>query len=539
MKANYLLALLFLSTFTGLNAQSQKPKLVVGIVVDQMRQEYLYRFGDRFQDDGFKRLMGEGFMFKNMHYNYIPTKTAPGHASIYTGTTPAIHGIAGNDWYQPDLEREVYCVEDEHYNTVGSDSDNGQMSPNRLQATTITDELMLFSQYKSKVLSMSLKDRGAVLPAGHRGDAFWYDNSTGDFITSTYYMSELPKWVSQFNKRRLADDYLSKTWNTLYDISTYKASSEDNDSAEKTLNGLFKGFPYDMREIKNDYGILRNTPFGNDILADLFIAALDNNDFGKDNYTDVIAISFSATDYMGHDSGPYSIEVEDAYLRLDHNIAAILKKLDEKVGKGNYTVFLTADHAVAPIPQYMKNNKFGTDYFNKSSEVKELSKLLNLKYGEAKWIEYSINNQLYLDHDLLREKKIDIDEMADYIAQYMADIEGVQFVYTANEIKTTPWSDTDIKGKLARGYNIKRSGDVMYEFYPGWLNTQTGDATTHGSGYSYDTHVPMLWYGNGIKKGESVMKHNITDIAPTLSMLLNISLPNGATGEPLYELFDH
>ncbi|MEQ8478072.1 alkaline phosphatase PafA [Fulvivirga sp.] len=537
MRATYLFTIAFLSIFSGLSAQNEKPKLVVGIVVDQMRQEYLLRFGDRFQEGGFKRLMDDGFVFKNMHYNYIPTKTAPGHASIYTGTTPAVHGITGNDWYQPDLEREVYCVEDEHYKTVGSDSDNGQMSPKRLQATTITDELMLFSQYKSKVLSMSLKDRGAVLPGGHRGEAYWYDNSIGDFITSTYYMDKLPDWVSQFNKRGLTKSYLSKTWNTLYDINTYTASSEDADSAEKTLNGLFTSFPYDLSKVKDDFGIIRNTPFGNDILADLFVSALDNNDFGKDNYTDFIAISFSATDYMGHDSGPYSIEVEDAYLRLDQNIAAMLKKLDEKVGKGNYTVFLSADHAVAPIPQYMKNNKFGTDYFNKRSEVKELTAVLNQKYGEAKWIEYAINNQLYLDHDLLRERKIDIDEMADFIADYLTDVDGVQFVYTASEIKLTPWSDQDMKGKFARGYNIKRSGDVMYEFYPGWINAGSSDATTHGSGYSYDTHVPMLWYGNGIKKGESVKRYNITDIAPTLSMLLNISLPSGATGELLYELF--
>ena len=536
MRIAYIFITLFLSTSSLLNAQIEKPKLVVGIVVDQMRQEYLLRFGDRFQEGGFNRLMEDGFVFKNMHYNYVPTKTAPGHASIYTGTTPAIHGIVGNDWYQTDLEREVYCVEDHNYKTVGTDSDNGEMSPLRLQATTITDELMLFSQYKSKVLSMSLKDRGAVLPGGHRGNSFWYDNSSGDFITSTYYMAELPQWVSQFNKRKLAKLYLSKTWNTLYDISTYTASGEDADSSEKTLNGLFTQFPYDMSKVKNDYGILRNTPFGNDILADLFLAALDNNDYGKDEYTDFIAISFSATDYMGHDSGPYSVEVEDAYLRLDQNIAAMLTKLDQTVGKGNYIIFLTADHGVAPIPRYMKDHKLDADYFDKRMELDKLSELLNQKYGDSKWIEYAINNQIYLDHDLLRESKIDINEMANFIADYLSDIDGIQFVYTSSQIKLTAWSDMDVKGKLARGYNFKRSGDIMYELIPGWL-TKTNDATTHGSGYSYDNHVPMLWYGNGIKKGESVKKHNITDIAPTLSMLLNISLPSGAIGEPLYELF--
>lgn len=539
MRKIHFFTLLILTLSSITNAQNEKPKVVVGIVVDQMRQEYLYRFGSRFEEGGFKRLMGEGFVFKNMHYNYIPTKTAPGHASIYTGATPAVHGIAGNDWYQPDLEREVYCVEDENYKTVGSDSDNGQMSPLRLQATTITDELMLFSQYKSKVLSMSLKDRGAVLPGGHRGDAFWYDDDTGDFITSTYYMDKLPEWVSQFNKAKHAKSYLNKTWNTLYDISTYTASSKDDEASEKTLNGLLTTFPYDLSKIKDNYGILRNTPFGNDILADLFVTAMDNNDFGKDNYTDFIAISFSSTDYMGHDSGPYSIEVEDAYLRLDKNIAAILSKLDEKVGKGNYTVFLSADHAVAPIPQYMKDHQFNGDYFDKRAEIKKLSEVLNAKFGEAKWVEYTINNQIYLDHDLLRAKKIDLDEMAGFVAKYMSDLEGVQFVYASSEIRATAWSDQDVKGRLARGYNVKRSGDVMYELYPGWLNKLSGDATTHGSGYSYDTHVPMLWYGAGIKKGESVHKHNITDIAPTLSMLLNISLPSGAIGEPLYELFDH
>ena len=313
MKRAYIFTTLLLAVSNLLIAQNEKPKLVVGIVVDQMRQEYLYRFGDRLQEGGFKRLMDEGFVFKNMHYNYIPTKTAPGHASIYTGTTPAIHGIAGNDWYQPDLEKEVYCVKDDNFKTVGSDSDNGQMSPNRLQATTITDELLLFSQYKSKVLSMSLKDRGAVLPGGHRGDAFWFDNSTGDFITSTYYMDKLPLWVSQFNKKGLTNSYLSKTWNTLYDINTYTASSDDNDSAEQPLDGLFNSFPYDLSKIKDDFGIIRNTPFGNDILTDLFLAAFDNNDFGKDDYTDFIAISFSAPDYIGHDSGPYSIHFATPY----------------------------------------------------------------------------------------------------------------------------------------------------------------------------------------------------------------------------------
>jgi arylsulfatase A-like enzyme len=297
------------------------------------------------------------------------------------------------------------------------------------------------------------------------------------------------------------------------------------------------GFPYDLSTIDKDYDLILNTPFGNDVLTNFILSALDNNDFGTDDYTDFFMISFSATDYIGHDSGPYSVEVEDTYLRLDKNIAEILNRLDEKIGKGNYTVFLTSDHGVSSISQYLKSRNFSEGTFQKNEVVSNLRKVLSEKYGEGQWLEYAINNQFFLNHDLIKEKGLDLNTMSKCITDFLLEIEGISEAYTANEVRQFSLDERGIKGMLARGYNSKRSGDVVYELHPGWLLPYKNDATNHFSGYTYDTHVPMLWYGNGIKKGFSVKYQTITNIAPTVSMMLDITLPNGATADPLYELF--
>ncbi len=519
-------------------AQSEKSKLVVGIVVDQMRQEYLYRFENRFGEDGFKKLMNEGFMFKNAHYNYIPTKTGPGHSSVYTGTTPAIHGIIANDWWDKKQGKYINCVGDDRFHTIGSDSKHGEVSIKNLLSTTITDELLLFTQSRSLVYGISLKDRCATLPAGHGGQAFWYDKDYGNIITSSYYLNELPNWIKEFNSRKLADKYLSMTWNTLYDIDTYKESGPENEPGEQNINGLMSKFPYDLSKLEVDYDNLIATPFGNDLLTDFAIATLDNIDFGKDQYTDFLAISFSATDYIGHDSGPYSVEIEDTYLRLDKNIATIIKKLDEKIGKGNYTLFLTSDHAVAAMPTYLKNRKFSTGYFNKDENVKALSAVLVEKYGDKPWIDNVSNEQVFLNHDSILESKIDIEEISQFIVNYFLKLDGIANAFTAGEVREFSLVGNDLKSQLARGFNPARSGDIILVLQPGWLRMSSTSATNHSTGYNYDTHVPLLWYGNGIKKGSSVKFRPITDIAPTLSMMLEIGLPSGATGQPLYELFD-
>ncbi|RYY18950.1 MAG: alkaline phosphatase family protein, partial [Chitinophagaceae bacterium] len=323
----------------------QRPKLVVGIVVDQMRWDYLYRYYDRYSAGGFKRMLTQGFSCENAFIPYTPTYTAAGHTCVYTGSIPAINGIIGNSWYRRDLKRAWYCAEDSTVISVGSTSSAGKMSPRNMWTTTITDELRLATNFNSKSIGIALKDRGAILPAGHSANAaYWFDNSSGGWITSTYYMNELPDWVKKINDKKLPDQYLQKNWNTIYPINTYKQSTEDNKSYEAILPGEDNTFPHETASITtNKYETFRNTPYGNTFTFDLAKAAIDGEQLGQRGATDFLALSFSSTDYVGHAFGPNSIEVEDTYLRLDQELAAFYALLDAKLGKGQYLVFLTAD----------------------------------------------------------------------------------------------------------------------------------------------------------------------------------------------------
>ncbi|MBL3656776.1 alkaline phosphatase PafA [Fulvivirga sediminis] len=520
-------------------AQGQKPKLIVGIVVDQMRQEYLYRFNDKFGEDGFNRLINEGFMFKNAHFNYVPTYTGPGHTSVYTGSTPAIHGIIANDWYAKELKHHIYCASDSTEQTVGSSSSKGEMSPRNLLTTTITDELKLATQKRAKTIGISMKDRGAIFPAGHLGEAYWYDTKTGNFITSTYYKNQLPKWLDDFNDEKLAKKYLSGKWEPINKISSYTASGSDDNNYEGDFYGqgnvLGNGYKLD----KKNFGQLPATPFGNDILKDLAIATIERENLGKGAETDFLAISFSSTDYIGHRFGPNSVEVEDTYIRLDRNIASILKKLDEQVGEGNYTVFLTADHAVAEVPQYFVDNKIPSGYFVHNLQ-KEINTFLSKKFGDGDWVENVSNMQVFLNYETVSQNKSTLHEIQEEVAHYLMTLTGIKETYPAYMIHNLDYETQGIKGLLTRGYNQKRSGDVLYVLEPSWLESgqlEGNTGSTHGSTYTYDTHVPMLFFGNSVKHGVSVKYHPITDIAPSIAMILDIMLPNGATGQPADELF--
>ncbi|HJR99654.1 MAG TPA: alkaline phosphatase family protein, partial [Flavobacterium sp.] len=373
---------LLFSTITVFNVSAQqRPKLVVGIVVDQMKMEYLYRFSDDFSNNGFKRLMNDGYVFHNTHYNYMPTYTGPGHASIYTGTTPAIHGIVGNTWFDKSVGKNRYCTDDASVSILGTgDLDEGQMSPLNLQSTTMTDELRLATNFKGKVIGISVKDRGAILPAGHFANwAFWMSDS-GNFISSTFYGKQLPNWVVDFNSKKLYETYLSKDWTLLKSESVYDKSIADDNPYEGLLYGSKNPvFPYALKEMyaKKGAKVIKSTPFGNDFLADFAKDAIANEDLGTDAITDFLALSFSSTDYIGHLTAPHSREVQDTYLRLDETIADFLNYLDKKVGKGNYLVFLTADHAAAENVNFLKDNKYAVeavDYKKLSDKLHEFSK---------------------------------------------------------------------------------------------------------------------------------------------------------------------
>jgi predicted AlkP superfamily pyrophosphatase or phosphodiesterase len=547
MKKILLFLLCVQAAFVSVSQSSERPKLVVGIVVDQMRQEYLYRFAPKFAEGGFKRLMNEGFMLKNAHYNYVPTITGPGHASVYTGSTPAIHGIISNEWYDKELKKEVNCVNDPQQKPVGSLEGKGSVSPWRLLSSTITDELKLFTQRRSRVISISFKDRGAVLPGGHLANAaYWYDGKSGKFITSTYYMNQLPDWVEKFNARNLSDQYLNQEWKTYYPIEKYIESGPDDSPYEQKFAGKDKPvFPYDLKSLRKkngDLDFLASVPFANDFLTEMVKASLPGEQLGKHDVTDFLAISYSTTDIIGHAMGPNSVEIEDTYIRLDKNLEDLFKTLDATVGSKNYTVFLTADHAVNDVAQQLVDNHIPGGYFSTSKTKALLNDFLQKYFPGKNLIDTIDDNQVFFDHDAFQHdpKTSGVEMMiaTELAMNFLIAQEGVADAFSESMIRQGRYDEAGIKGMVIRGYNQKRSGDLVFVLQPGWYNATKIQGTTHGSPYAYDTNVPILFYGKGIKKGMSVRYHTTTDIAPTLSVLLNIKFPSGCTGRPVEELFE-
>ena len=529
-------AVILMANFSFGQSNSDNPKLVVGIVVDQMRYDYLTRFENRFGEGGFKRMMNEGFNCKNNHFNYIPTYTGPGHASIYTGTTPKYHGIISNNWYDKDEKKTVYCAGDESVVSVGTEGAEGQMSPHRMKTTTFADENRLFTQMNGKSIGVSLKDRGAILPAGHSANAaYWFQGKLeGHFITSTHYMTELPNWVKKYNEGDSVSKYM-KEWNTLYNIESYAESGTDVNAFEGGFNGKEKAsFPYDLTALSAENGgfdLLKVTPYGNSIVADFAIAAIDGEDLGKDNITDVLAVSFSSTDYIGHNFGANSKEVQDTYLRLDQDLKRLFDALDSKVGKGEYTVFLTADHGAIHVPAYLQSVKIPASYVNSNADKQKLNNFMFNTYKSLELIENVSNNQIFLNHARLKEMNLKLSEVQDAIVNEIIRYETVDKAYSGSVFTTTDFT-TGVEELLQNGYNQKRSGDIVFVYNPATISySKTG--STHGSGLNYDTHTPLLFFGKGINKGSSYQKTKIVDIAPTMSALLGISFPNGNTGNPI------
>lgn len=518
----------------------ERPKLVVGIVVDQMRYDYISRFWNGYSEGGIKRLVKEGFNFKNNHYNYAPTSTGPGHASVYTGTTPASHGIIGNDWYDKEIGASVYCAADNTYASVGTASSAGQMSPKQLLTTTISDQLKLHTQSRSKVIAISLKDRGAVLPGGHTADAaYWFHGKNeGSWISSTFYMESLPSWVTQFNSK--VPQQYKKPWNLLKSEKAYTQSGLDKNNYE----GAFRGetaavFPHDLVslwEANGAYDILKATAYGNSLTTDFALAALKGENLGKGLDTDFLAVSFSSTDYVGHQFGVNSREIEDTYYRLDLDLERLLKALDAQVGPGNYSLFLTADHAAVQVPTYLKDLKIPSGYFDSKVFKDKLNAYVADRFGSEDLIENISNYQVFLNRGLATQLDIDLREMQEDLAQFILQDSAVERTYTADQM----WGEEYTKGIpyiLQNGYNPKRSGDVLFVLKPAVISySKTG--STHGSPQIYDTHTPLLFFGKGFKRGASYERSEIPDIAPTIAVMLGIAFPNGTTGKPLTQVLE-
>jgi predicted AlkP superfamily pyrophosphatase or phosphodiesterase len=516
---------------------SDRPKLVVGIIIDQMRFEYLYRFNSFYGKGGFNRLMNDGTNFSFAHYNYVPTSTAPGHASVYTGTTPFYHGIIGNDWYDKTTKKMVNCVSDSKEKNIGSDDKKGGRSPKRLLSTTITDQLKMATNNTSKVISISLKDRGAVLPGGHLANAaYWFNPTNGDFISSSYYMKSLPGWVEDFNKRRLMDKYLLEGWNLSLPISDYNISLPDETDHEKDLfNEGETSFPHLFNRLppETKYDAMENTPFGDQIIGELVVAAMKNENLGQDKETDFLAISFSSPDHIGHEYGTYSFEIQDAYIKLDALIEYLLNSFDEQVGKGNYLLFLTADHGAMETPAYLNDLNLPYGELNSKKFLDSLKAFANYKFGNEKLIENSSNKQLFFNRDLIKKRNLDIHNVEQLFSDYIRDtFPAIASIYKRD----------DLEGKNAlressnltlNGFNPSRSGDLAYTLQPGFLQNFQNQGTGHSSGYSYDTHVPLLFYGWHIPKQVVNTPVYIVDIAATLADLLNITEPSASMGVPI------
>lgn len=528
-------------TTSSANEQGvSRPKLVVGIVIDQMRWDYLYRFNLLFKaNGGFKRMMGEGFSCDNTLIPYTPTVTACGHTCVYTGSVPSIHGITGNSWWDNQLMRAVYCSEDKTVKGVGGKSEEeGQMSPRNMLTTTVCDELRLATNFKSKVIGVALKDRGSILPAGHAANgAYWYEGKSGNFITSTYYMNDLPDWVKQFNSRKLVDSLYKLNWNTSLPKETYLqyATADVKDYESKPFGKDAQGFPYDLSKYAGkDYSKISSTPYGNTLTAEMAKAAVIAEKLGKGEATDFLAVSFSSTDYIGHSFGPNSWEQVDDYVRLDEELGKLFSFLDEKVGKNQYTVFLTADHAVAHVPGFMKENKLPGGVIDDAGMMKEMNARLKEKFGIENTVVSMFNYQVHLNHARIDSAKADEAAIRNWIIQYVKKNDAVANAFPTAEIMTTPVNKT-LREMLANGYNPRRSGDIQITLKPGYIEGgATG--TTHGLWYPYDAHIPLLWYGWGIKKGKTSHETYMTDIAATVAALLHIQMPSGNVGKVIEEV---
>ena len=531
------------ATATTTSTAIPRPKLVIGIVVDQMRWDYLYRYYDRYQSNGFKRLLNEGYSCENTQVDYIPTFTGPGHSCIYTGSVPAIHGIAGNDFIVQATGKSMYCTEDTSVQTVGSTTKTGQMSPRNLLTTTVTDELRLATNFRSKVIGIALKDRGGILPAGHTANAaYWFDDKTGNWITSTYYMNDLPQWVKDFNDQKLAETYLKLDWNTLYPIDTYLQSTPDNSKYE----GKFKGTDAPTLPVKTsalykgNLGLIRTTPYGNTFTLDLAIAAINGEQLGQNDQTDFLALSLSSPDYIGHQFGINAVEIEDTYLRLDRDIANFLTYLDAKIGKGNYTVFFTADHGAAHNTAFLNDHGIPAGVWDAGVSLKDMNKVLAAKFNADSLLISLDNYQVNLNYKVIKANKLDDEPIKQECIKYLQKLPYVMYAVDMTKVQGATIPEA-LRTRIINGYNIKNSGVIQIVLNPAWFTGHgSGDGgptgTTHGTWNPYDNHIPLVFMGWGIQHGSTVREVHMTDIAPTIAALLHIQAPNGSIGTPIGEV---
>jgi len=521
-----------------------KPKLVIGIIVEQLRYSQLERIWNVLPDNGLKRMVSEGTYYRNASLDYLSTQAAPGFAPISTGASPSAHGIISDTWFHPFNDQMIFCVQDPGASAVGGSFETGLFSPANLLSSTFADELQLSTCGGSKVYGIGIKEMGAIITAGHAADgSFWYDDRTGTWMSSNYFMQTLPPWLMDLNSMLMPGQYLNNPWQPFMNPSLYPGCQPDSSEFEKGFSGQ-TWFPYDLKamstrgkllNVTRDYSVLRETPFADDFTTELALRLIDNEQLGQDDITDYLAITYSATDYIGHRFGPSSVEASDALVRLDKNIGLLLDRIDKSLGKKNVLVYFVSAHGVAEIPALLERSRVPSGYFRLNQSLQLLRSYLNAIYGQGDWVKGFFDNQIFLNRALIDDAKISLDDIQKKVARFMVQFSGI-----AAAVPMSAFEMSDFSGglllKMNNNFSQQRSGDVMIALNPGWVE-KTDNVTGHNSPYEYDSHVPLIWFGWTASRASVTRSITTRDIAVTLSVLCRIPLPNAASGEPLHELF--
>ncbi len=540
----FLILIVFSGPFFRLNSNAQaiadKPAIVVGIVVEGLKYDWIERYWNLFGEGGIKRLMKQGTSFTDASVPFLFADIGSSNASISTGAPPAIHGIISENWYSRLRREPVNCTKDYLARSIGGTNGNARHSANQLLANTLGDQLILSSNYKSKVISVSFRPESAILLEGHLpGSAYWFDSPSGNWITSSQYANTLPEWVNTFNSRNSAGHYMTRDWELLLADNLYSSCPPDDNGLETGFFNQFKTFPYSLSRIRHeslgqDNEILGMTPFGNTLTTDFALAAFLEEGLGKDPATDILWVSYTSIDQITKLFGPDSREVADALLRLDMDLQRLIYQVEETLGKDKALIFLTSTHGSCMDPDYSKALNLPGGFFRYRNAVSLLNSYLSAIYGDGAWVENYVKNQLYLNETLIDQKKLSFTIIQDQAARFLTHFDGVARAIPSDRLikgeVTSLWGDM-----VQNSFNPDRTGDIILILQPGWIEEENTDSDSR-SPYSYDTHVPMIWYG--WKTSKQIIHRPVTllDIAPTIAHLLNISAPSGSSGKILYEL---
>jgi hypothetical protein len=540
--------------------QPEKPKLILQITVDQLRGDLPNKFVKNMGEGGFRYLMENGIWYANAHYSHSNTETVVGHTTLATGAVPAVHGMVANVWFDRDSGKLTYNIEDDRYHilTKGADVDKATevdssqalastdgRSPANIITTTFSDELRLYSNGKSKIFGVSVKDRGAVTLAGHTGKAFWFSKASKEFITSSYYYDTYPQWVIEWNEQNNFQRYADTSWKLLLDKSFYLLADNDDAPWEMDIAGFGRAFPhsYGASSGENFGNFLTFSPAGDDLTLDFALALMDAEELGQDDITDFLAISFSSTDYVGHLFGPSSLEAEDNILRLDRTLARLFAAVDKKVGLENTIIVLSADHGGPEVPGYLESMGIESGYvspgkWDKEPSIARLKKQFGI--GQKLILDF-FPPYLYLDRKLIREKGLDQGEVEAAIARELMGIKGVALAVSSTAMAENRLPDTALNRSALQNFCPKRSGDILILFQPQYsINDFLGEkvAANHGGPWRYDSFVPIVFAGGTIEQKRIYREVNPVNIATTLAAIIGTKPPSGSRGAPLQEVMD-